>query len=86
MRESNRQFITRIRFTTPDTSGRLSTSDYDRWVRLWTWSAARFSGAAGALQERFYNARGWNALESRRDRVRRAIGACPDTGSMARSC
>ena len=86
MRESNRHFIARIRSTTPDTSHGLSALDYDRWLRLWTWSAARFSGTAGALQDRFYRARGWNALENRRDRVRKAIGACRETGSMARSC
>ena len=85
MRDSNRQFIARTRSTTPDTSPRLSPADYDRWLRLWTWSAVRFSGMAGALQDRFYNAHGPNALEARRDRVRRAIGAIPETGAMTRS-
>lgn len=81
MRVSNRAFLARVAGLTPETAerglhqGTVSQDDYDRWSRLWTWSACRFSGIAGARQEAFYRCRGSEALEARRARVRRAIGA-----------
>lgn len=43
------------------------------YVWLWTWSTARFSGTAGALQDRLHRRRGMAALNRRYTRVSRIL-------------
>lgn len=45
----------------------------DVYVWLWTWGAARFSGAAGAAQESLYRRHGMAALNRRYARVSRML-------------
>lgn len=40
---------------------------------LWTWSAPRFSGSAGFKQDKYFNRRGYAALEQRFARCRAHI-------------
>lgn len=44
-----------------------------KYVLLWTWSAPRFAGLAGRLQDRLWSTRGPEALDRRIQRVRRIV-------------
>lgn len=54
--------------------GRMTDREWQRYERVWTWSAVRFGGSHGMLHDRFYNLRGHDAYYARINRVRRASG------------
>jgi hypothetical protein len=47
------------------------------FIFLWTWSAPRFAGRAGRLQDNYYTVHGSDGLMRRINRVRRLIGHRP---------
>lgn len=53
--------------------GRVSQSAFDRWYRLWVWSASRYAGHAGAVQDTAFLSRGADFVNGRIARVRRAL-------------
>jgi hypothetical protein len=54
--------------------GRVSGREMLRYVRAWSWSAARFSGAIGEAHERWYQRFGEASYYRRINRMRRALG------------
>jgi len=57
--------------------GRMSAEIFDTWLALWTWSAPRFSGAAGRIQDTYFKRYGQKAYERRIDRTREMCGLEP---------
>lgn len=59
-------------------TGRMLVADHDAFETIWTWTAVRYAGAAGRLQERYYCEHGPDAYQDmlgrRRDQVERIIG------------
>jgi hypothetical protein len=81
LRPNNVAFIRRVRCLTLERaqsmlhSGTLAQADYDRYSRLWDWSAARFSGTAGDCQLRYTLRHGQSACDQRIERVMRVVVA-----------
>lgn len=60
-----------------DDRGLIPAHWHSRYVRLWTWSAARFGGEPDRQQQRFYERHGRSAYDRRINRVRVALGFKP---------
>ena len=62
--------------------GRMTDAQWRLYMILWTWTAARFSGPAGAAQDRFVARCGYPALQRRFARMRRLLArvSFADTG------
>ena len=49
--------------------GRMTLHEYTKYWHAWTWSAPRYSGPAGMLQDAYYKRHGGDALQARFERV-----------------
>lgn len=58
-------------------AGIISFRDFEKYVFVWTWSAPRFAGTAGMLQELCNTIHGYDFVKRRINRVRNWAGFKP---------
>ena len=57
--------------------GRIDANTYTSFRRVWSWCAPRFAGEAGMNQDQFHARHGWQAMQAKIDKTRKAFGLAP---------